>query len=494
MSEVQEKQARERSRQRGWDGAALHAAFQAARPLRPWTAGFRSFDRDQVECAPVLSASLPSELRGVLYRNGPARHDRGGLRYGHRWDGDGMVQRFAFTDDGISHLGRYIETTKFRADSEAGRLVTSAFGTRVPGSDVLQSAVDDANASNINVIEWAGELLALWEAGSAYAVDPNSLATKGVKAWSQELAGRPFSAHPRIDSDGTMWNFGVDPVSDELTIYRIDAKGRLLTSHIVKLEQLPPIHDFAVTAHKLVFLMHPLVLNKERLAAGTSFAEACQWNPALGMRVLILDKADWFQNWLTLPPGCLFHIANAWERSDGTIEVDYMRSEDPMSLLAGWSVMQGQYRHQQGARLTSASLDPAREGATQATIGEYDAEFPVVASGDVGRRHRSILHLERSDGRRADVPGFDVVALRDMETGDSQRFAYGDDWLVEEHVFAGARGEREPRWVVGTALDMRTDQTVVSVFDATALGAGPITQARLPFSLPQGLHGSFVPA
>src|SRR5690349_9837525 len=145
MSAIQEQQAREKSRQRGWDGAALHAAFEAARPRRPWTAGFRSFDRDEVDSVPTVSGRVPSELRGVLYRNGPARHERGGLRYGHRWDGDGMVQRFAFTDDGISHLGRYVETAKFRTDSAAGKLMTSAFGTRIPGSDVLQGAVDDAN-------------------------------------------------------------------------------------------------------------------------------------------------------------------------------------------------------------------------------------------------------------------------------------------------------------------------------------------------------------
>jgi len=36
-----------------------------------------------------------------------------------------------------------------------------------------------------------------------------------------------------------------------------------------------------------------------------------------------------------------------------------MRSEDSMSPLSGCSVMRGEYRHQEGARLTSLVLDPA---------------------------------------------------------------------------------------------------------------------------------------
>jgi len=39
----------------------------------------------------VLSGNLPPGLRGTLYRNGPARLERGGIRVGHWFDGDGAV-------------------------------------------------------------------------------------------------------------------------------------------------------------------------------------------------------------------------------------------------------------------------------------------------------------------------------------------------------------------------------------------------------------------
>jgi carotenoid cleavage dioxygenase-like enzyme len=104
------------------------------------------------------------------------------------------------------------------------------------------------------------------------------------------------------------------------------------------------------------------------------------------------------------------------------------------------------------------------------------------------------LHLERTAQRRIDLPGFDVVALYDVKSGTSRRFAYGDGWLVEEHLFVAPPGEPRPRWIIGTALDTNADQTVLSVFDVDNVADGPIAQARLPYSLPLGLHGSYTGA
>ena len=171
-----------------------------------------------------------------------------------------------------------------------------------------------------------------------------------------------------------------------------------------------------------------------------------------------------------------------------------MRADGPMSLMAGWSVMRGQYRHFDGAHLAEVRLDPSRGIATQESMGLAEAEFPVVDCADVGRRHGRILCLQRSAGRRADVPGFDEVALIDVERGSSQRFSYGDDWLLEEHILARAHDEERARWVIGTALDLNAQTTVLSVFEADHIADGPAVQARLPYALPLGLHGAYVPA
>ena len=124
--------------------------------------------------------------------------------------------------------------------------MVSGFGTHIPGSDPVPADIDDVNPANISVLHFAGDLLALWEAGSPYRLDPETLATRGVKTWDTASTGRPFSAHPKVERDGSLWNFGIDPLKGELTLYNVAADGRLLHRHVVNVEQLPPTHDFGL--------------------------------------------------------------------------------------------------------------------------------------------------------------------------------------------------------------------------------------------------------
>lgn len=479
-----------------WDGKACKVAFAKASRDRPWTAGYASCNEDVLPVQQMaLDGSIPDGIRGTFYRNGPARHERGGERYGHRWDGDGMVHAFRFgAEPGVTHHGRFVRTSKYLAEEAAGRFLVSAFGTHVDGTDPVPAEIDSLNVANISVCSMGPDLLALWEAGSAYRLDPLTLETRGVKAWSPELQGRPFSAHPKREPDGTIWNFGANPFADELTVYCIGADGMLKRSVTLQVEGLPALHDFAVTSRHLVFPLPPIVLNQDRLKGGAPFAQACEWLPGLGTRVLVVSKADWSSRLYQLPPTCIFHVANAWEDRSGVIRLQMMAAPDPMSFLAGWSVMQGHYRHRRGALMTVVEIDPRAE-ASQTIAREIEGEFPMVDPAVVGRRNREVLCVARSRGRREDLPGYDELLMFGIEEGVMQRFSYGDDYLVEEHIFVpdSANVSGPAKWIVGTALDLGRKQTVVSMFDATSIVHGPVARASLPYALPLGLHGCYCP-
>jgi carotenoid cleavage dioxygenase len=169
-----------------------------------------------------------------------------------------------------------------------------------------------------------------------------------------------------------------------------------------------------------------------------------------------------------------------------------MRSDDPMSLFAGWSVMAGEYRHQPGARLTTASLDLRSGTAKQSVIGENEGEFPVIAPADVGRPDAPLVCLERTPTRPASLPdstlwrGADPMVAR-VDSSTVTTGWWKSTCLLRIAVIPA------PRWIVGTALDTRNEQTVLSVFDVRGLADGPVVQARLPYSIPLGLHGTYTP-
>lgn len=473
-----------------WDGRRLSAAF-ASRRDRSWTLGYASVGEPSLASETKWSGSFPRELEGTLFRNGPARHELGGMRYAHRWDGDGMIQRFALSEAGVKHSGRFIQTHKLRAEDEAGQMIYSGFGTPVDRAQPTPQRIEDSNPANINVVRFNTEYLALWEAGRPYRFDPDTLATIGTASWLEGQAPAPSSAHPKIDAQGNLWNFGVDPLNDRLIVYCVGPSGTLQWKRELEVPQIAPAHDFAVTDRYLVFLMHSIVCNRDRLMNGASFAESCQWLPDLGMRALLVDKRDAAVRQYQLPPGCLFHVANAWE-SAGTIHIHYLRSADPSSLIAGWTVMAGEYRHSRGAALTHARLDLSSNAATQEAIFDHEAEFPSLLAADVGRENEYLLCLERSTGRPGTVPGYDQFALLNLRSGARSVHNYGDDWMVEEHLLIADPGSSFPRWAVGTALDLHARATTITVFAIDGDKIDPLAQARLPYALPLGLHGTFV--
>jgi all-trans-8'-apo-beta-carotenal 15,15'-oxygenase len=475
-----------------WDGDAWKSAFHMALESKPWAVGYASCNADDLR-VPALNVEgeVPQGIRGTFFRNGPGRHERGSQRYGHRWDGDGLVQAFRFSDDGISFQGRYVRTSKFVAESAADRFLVSAFGTCIPGAPFLTQNIDEMNSANISVCMAGDDLLALWEPGSAYRLDPHTLETLGIKTWHPELNGHAFSAHPKREPDGTLWNFGADPLKGELTIYCIGSEGVLKAWQVLQVDHLPTLHDFAVTQRHLVFVLSPLIVSAEKLQNGLSFAQACEWTPRLGTRVLVVDKLDFSRRWYELPASCVFHTANAWEDAFGGIRLDFMAAANPVSLVAGWAVMRGEYQHRPGAFFNSVFLSPT--GAVEQTVlDDLEGEFPVVDAAAVGQRHREVICIARSPSRDSSVPGYDELVSCGSEDGSIARYSYGPDWLVEEHVLIPDTRRHGPApWVVGTALNLRERCTVLSVFRADAISEGPVAQGRLPFALPLGLHGCF---
>ncbi|MGR4868248.1 carotenoid oxygenase family protein [Variovorax sp. LARHSF232] len=477
-----------------WTDGTLKASFEASRD-KPWTDGFATVHPDNLDSGPLhVEGELPEELRGTFFRNGPGRHELGQARYSHKWDGDGMVQAFRFTDEGVRHEGRFVRTAKYLRESEAGHPLVSAFGSALGDQGALDTDIDEMNVANISVCLHGGELLALWEAGSAYQLDPYDLRTIGLKDWKSSEPIRPFSAHPKIENDGGLWNFGADPIAGELSVFHINQAGDVDVCRRLKIEQLPPIHDFAVTARHLVFILSPLVFSVDRLRDGVPFARSSSWEPEHGTRALVLSKEDFAHRWYRLPPLALFHIGNAWEDERGTIRLDFMGADDPRSMMSAWSVMTGQYRHARGSVLRLLTLPPAGDALMTTPEGLGEGEFPVVDPLSIGRRYRHVLYVGRSANRPANLPGWDQLVAFDVESGRTSEYNFGDRWFIEEHVFARTSDAGPAAWIVGTGLDMARRQTALLVFSASRVSAGPVAVAYLPRALPFGLHGTFVPA
>ena len=88
----------------------------------------------------------------------------------------------------------------------------------------------------------------------------------------------------------------------------------------------------------------------------------------------------------------------------------------------------------------------------------------------------------------------DTVNLIDTDTGKSDSYRFDAGWQVEEHVMVARTNARfeTDGYLVGVVQDTKRAQTVMTVFDATRIGAGPVALARLPYRTPHCFHGNFL--
>ena len=442
----------------------------------------------------TLAGRLPVRLSGVLWRNGPAEHDRFGHRYGHWFDGDGMMQAFTFGEAGVSHRARILETPKRRRETAAGKRLLPAFATLPPDVAPIMAG-DDMNSANISVLAHGGRLMALWEGGSALDIDPESLEAGEFVAWRPDLAGAPFSAHPKVEADGTCWNIGCSTVSRPMLLfYRIDPSGRLAAFNAWPEERLGMVHDFVLTQRHLVLVVPPFMVDPERFAAGPiSFLDAHVWRPELGTRVIVVEKDTLAPvRRYELPPGFHFHHGNGWEEADGTIHLDLCQAADPMFAAHDLRmVMDGDWSfpstHPRYRRMV---LRPDGAAAVE-QVAPAVADFPRIDGRRTGLRHRAVFALTGAEG--GGWPLSRVTRL-DPDEGDVDGWSYPRHLIPEEHVFV-PRGEADgDGWLVGPFLDLDRGVSGLSVFDASHLADGPLWQGILPYPLPLGLHGTFVPA
>ncbi|MFK7754020.1 MAG: carotenoid oxygenase family protein [Sedimentitalea sp.] len=469
------------------------AGFLKELANKPWLLGYLGTDQSELTAnLRRVSGAVPADLEGDFFRNGPARHNIGPDRFLHWFDAPGMIQRFRFSDQSISHYGRLIDTARNPAETAAGGIRFSGFGSH--GPDLTSGGSADAQSpANINLIEHAGEVLALWEGGSPHIIDPDSLHAKGRKSWSSDTKGLPFGAHPRIDRDGSMWNIGYSVKPAALILYHISASGEMLQTQVIAQDHTPMIHDFMITESKIIVVAPPFTASNP---AGASFVDLFEWRAQAPTQVLVIDKSDLGAvTQIEIDPFWVFHFGNAYDISPTEIGFDFAQHDDPGFMTHdAFAAMDGSWDGQASAasRYVQARLDLSTRRAHLDTAPEFgQVEFLQTDARDNLARHRHTLMLAQPGGPTAF--GFNRLVLLERDSGHATSFDLGENEILEEHLIVPKPGQQGDFWIIGTSLDWRQRVTNLSVYEGLHLSDGPVYKGELDLALPLGLHGTFVP-
>ena len=411
------------------------------------------------------------------------------MRYQHLFDGDGMVQAFRFDGRGVTHRARVLMTPKLSRETAAGRRLYSGFGSPIHDRAPVRRP-DDVNTANISVLDHHGELLALWEAGSASVLDRESLEWRGFKVWGKSLEGLPFTAHPKVEPDGTLWAFGLNLIPRRaLVLYHIGADGTVVKAKALDPGPIGMVHDFVVTARSLVIVIPPLVY--EPGAGDGALIDDLRWRPQLGSRVLVVDKDDFdARRWYQLPAGFGFHHGNGMGGCRRRHPLRPVRRNRPFADDGDDARPHARGTHARSARASTRAsrCTPTgeRRWRRQARKRSFPALPPLSWASGIGSSTPSACSPTGPSAW-----GLRRVVKRDLERGTSEAFDYGPGIIAEEHVFVPRRNPRgeDDGWLVGAFLDYDAEAEryrSVRCRDTSPMArsrrAGSTTPSRLAFT------------
>ncbi len=297
--------------------------------------GLENLDTEYSYTIEDYEGVVPADLHGTFFRNGPGRQRIGKEKYGHWFDGDGMLCAFTFRDGKVHFKNAYVRTPKYMAETEAQTIRYRGFGTQVPGGMFANLGKTPANPANTNTIYHGGKLFALNEGGHPWEVDPRDLSTVGEYNYSGELQrGQVFSAHGRVHpASGDYINFGAgisgitlkgpQPV---LNIYRINPTGRLFTKGQLSLDNFPFCHDFVITNNYAIFFIGSIVFKGMGgvLLGRKTISDVVAYDPAINMKIHVVDLNNLhLVKTFETDHGAIVHFGNAYEHNQ-EIVVDAM--------------------------------------------------------------------------------------------------------------------------------------------------------------------------
>ena len=429
-----------------------------------------------------VEGAIPHELRGTLYRVGPALFELFGRRYAHPFEADGAVTAVRFAVGRAQGAVRVVVGADLAEERRRGHPL---YGSIAPWPRRLWNGLRarSKNAANTALLAWQGELLALYEANRPTRIAPDDLATRGETDLGGVVHGG-FSAHPHaVLARGALYNFGLRyGPRTHVDFFELPFRGsaRLIGSR--KLRRPVMLHDFVATERHLVLFVSPVEVDVARGLLGLgSFGGLFQWRPEHGTEVIVvpIDRPDDTVTFVT-DASWQWHFAGGQER-DGQIVLHRIHYDD----FASFEQL-GEGGRAGTGRLHRTVLDVARRRMRSEPLWDVPCEFPRVDERHPTPRHVFVMAQEA--GRRA-------VARVDLEGGSPTRWLCGEGERPSEAVFVprAASGEEGDGWLLTLVYDPSRHQSHVVVLDARNLGEGPVARAWFDHHVPMTFHGLWWP-
>ena len=473
--------------------------LQKSYTLKDWQGGYESLTEEYDYWIDDIEGEIPPELAGTLFRNGAGLLDINKQRLHHPFDGDGMISRITFTNGRAHFRNRFVQTAGYLAEQKAGKILyRGVFGTQKPGgwlANIFDLKIK--NIANTNVIYWGKKLLALWEAAEPYSLNPQTLETLGNEYFNGVLSkGEAFSAHPRIDPNGTLVNFAIKPgLSTTITIFELNTNGEITSKQNHSVPGFCFIHDFVITENYCIFFQNPVDFNPIPFALGISSAAQCiKFQKNQPTRIIIIPRKTQTENLKVLETqaGFIFHHVNAFEVGNEII-IDSICYESLTEVEPNSDYRKTDFDTNSPPQLWRFNLNLSENKVQNQLIDPRPTEFPTIHPNYVGKSYR-YLYSAAAHQSTVNAP-LQAIFKVDLESGTKQLWSAAPRGFVGEPIFVPRANsqQEDDGWIIFVVYNAENHRSEIVILDAQNLEKGRIAKLHLKHHIPYGLHGSFTP-
>ncbi|BCS26851.1 carotenoid oxygenase family protein [Aspergillus puulaauensis] len=490
----------------------LQPQAEVAFPKTPFFEGSElpcRFEGEVYNC--VVRGTIPKEVDGTYYRCMPDALWAPQYEDDVFINGDGAIDAIRIHDGHADFKQKYVRTSKFVIERAARQAVFGKYRNRYTDDPRVKHEIH--STANTHIIFFEKQLLALKEDSPPYAMDPDTLETKGAYDFHGQYTAPTFTAHPKIDaSNGEMMTMGYEAKGDgttDVAYYLFSKEGKKLEECWFKGPYIGMMHDMAATDKWVVFTIPPLQAQSlESLKAGSKhFAWAEDKPLTFGILPRYNPKPEDIR-WFTYKNAFYGHTGNAFDGDDGCVYLDapltYFNKfwffppvgQDPMTAPSGKPPGRDQLQsHYVRWRFDPNATDPRVEPVE---LVNADGEMPKVDDRFAGKPYNT-LFLAMHDPTKENGPVggiYNAIAKCDVNTGKLVHWSAGDHTAIHEVAFI-PRTPDSPEadgFLVTIANRRDTKLSCILILDAQKLAEGPLAIIELPFRLRNGIHGSWVPS
>lgn len=416
-----------------------------------------------------IVGELPKDLQGTLLRNGPNPVDPG--RQYHWFSGEGMLHALRLKNGRVErYRNRWIRSPQLEQSKGFAAAPACEPATLIQGS------------GGVNIVFHSGRLLALGELGYPFEMTTD-LDTQRQYSFAGALTSN-MTAHPKIDGKtGEMLFFGYDVLAPFLRYHEVDRAGNLTNSVEIDLPRCVMMHDFGVTATRVVFMDMPVVANLELVAEGVQLP--FEWDENHRSRLGVMNRGATSDTvkWIDTDPCFVFHPLNSYDDGD-KIVMDVVRYEKVFTNEKSAAF-------HKGSKLVRWTIDVESSVIDTQILSDRDQEFPRINPRVECHPHR-YGYVIAAGGEH----GFEGLLKHDLQEGSTQYHDVGQGCAAGEPVFVPT-GEPESAaedegYLLSVVYNAQTHTSELHVLDAQRFEAPPLATVKLGTRVPYGFHGNFV--